>query len=614
MVLSVHVETLVDAKKSIAENKARASRNTTFSVDDLPTDATLAAVTAAILEVIAEEGLTAEKVPFSHGADVFFYGYTTRAKSSYKELTPLRNDDEFHKNMKAAAARTEPEEFLDLSCVTNLTDVVTPPVKWKGGAWLSRDDLIVACNEREIPLPQNSSGDCLCSVKDLKEILQPYHRGETIHQKVKFDMFVVMQAKRNKEEEDTDATDTKKTKKKKKAAVLIELLHPAVYRNPKTAEYVLDQAAHANEVVGTFELEVFEKGMEDIDGNELEELIGSLRTKALAIYHSKYQSRDFVKEGLFFLSRLNSKIVTHLDNDDTLRSKISSLPASNYRIKVSTGAAHTEPVPNGMDDYAVDRNGHYIPPTLLDPRAALAAQVQHETEEKANDGVKALYFNDHSPLRHGFDLSHATFIKTLLTSHEGKSILEELAQRPPVFSVTSLDGYLPAQFHKWDKLIILKVTCSIPARDKFPPIAGREDEIPMKAFQDANAGGSGASTVGSGLHALANAVAAAKAVQPLADSAAPPENHASSYASIEDFLDQARVPQPQKSVLSEVGIDDLDSLHELVSEAHKQTTGTTSFAQALLAQINMGGATAFNVGSCLKILAQSKKPPTLPAL
>jgi hypothetical protein len=162
MVLSVHVETLIDVKKS-SMLRTQASKNTTFSVDDLPNDSTLAAVTAAILLVIAGEGLTAEKIMFSQGADVYLYGYPINVKSTkYKDLMPMHNDTDFHGNMKAVAARTEPDEFqyLDLSCVTNLSDVAKAPVKWKGGAWLGRNDLIEACKERGIQLPVSSSDVC----------------------------------------------------------------------------------------------------------------------------------------------------------------------------------------------------------------------------------------------------------------------------------------------------------------------------------------------------------------------------------------------------------------------------------------------------------------------
>jgi hypothetical protein len=111
MVLSVHVETLIDVKKS-SMLRTQASKNTTFSVDDLPNDSTLAAVTAAILLVIAGEGLTAEKIMFSQGADVYLYGYPINVKSTkYKDLMPMHNDTDFHGNMKAVAARTEPDEF-----------------------------------------------------------------------------------------------------------------------------------------------------------------------------------------------------------------------------------------------------------------------------------------------------------------------------------------------------------------------------------------------------------------------------------------------------------------------------------------------------------------------
>ena len=92
-------------------------------MDGLPNNETLAAVTAAILGVIAGEGLTAEKIPFSQGDDVYLYGYpTSRSSAKYKELTPLRSDAEFQENIKTVAARSEPEDFKfsDISCVTNL--------------------------------------------------------------------------------------------------------------------------------------------------------------------------------------------------------------------------------------------------------------------------------------------------------------------------------------------------------------------------------------------------------------------------------------------------------------------------------------------------------------
>jgi hypothetical protein len=241
MVLSLHVETLVDPKKSIAENKSSALRNTTFSVDGLPNNETLAAVTAAILGVIAGEDLTAEKIPFSQGADVYLYGYPTTRSVKYKELTPLRSDAEFQENIKTVAARSEPEDFTfsDISCVTNVTDVVKAPGKWKGGPWLGRDDLIVACDERGISLPQSSTGERSLTTKQIKEILQPYQRGETFHQKTNFDLFVVVQAK----SEGVGAEDIAKKKKKKKTALLVELLHPAVYKNPNTFWIKLHTAA-----------------------------------------------------------------------------------------------------------------------------------------------------------------------------------------------------------------------------------------------------------------------------------------------------------------------------------------------------------------------------------
>jgi hypothetical protein len=76
--------------------------------------------------------------------------------------------------------------------VTNLSDVAKAPVKWKGGAWLGRNDLIEACKERGIQLPVSSSDVCSLSTKELKELLQPWHTGVKFHPDTKFDMFVMI--------------------------------------------------------------------------------------------------------------------------------------------------------------------------------------------------------------------------------------------------------------------------------------------------------------------------------------------------------------------------------------------------------------------------------------
>ena len=494
----------------------------------------------------------------------------------------------------------------DLSCVTNLAD--KKPAAWKRD-WLDNRGLMEACKERDIALPSSSSGVCSLADRDLKILLQPFHSGEKCPPDTSFDLFVVVATKASQTTLAAKQSKSKKTKNDSESFVTkIELLSPSVFRdNKKENEFVLD-TSHTGEVVTTFELQCFPKSEE-----QEKELIEVLREKVLETYQVEYRGRNFDKEAMFFQSRSNSLKMTHLDNDATLRSKLESLLSNHRSIKISVGAAHTLPKPHGSDDYPVDSSGHHIPPVLPDTRKTAAARVQHESEEKANSALKVLYFNENSPLYHGFDVSHQGFIKTYLTSHEGKKLLESLLQSPPVFNIPDLNGYLSLHFQSWNHQLVLKTTGSIPARDKFPPTAGKEDEIPQKTFpadRPGGGGGGGADNKPSmvdGLLALAGAVSSSK---PSAAPIVAHQNHISSYASLEQFLNLAGVPKDHQLVLTSGEINTLDILHELVSEANKSKD---DFAVALLSYINeQSTTTIFSKISCVKILGQSKKAPPLP--
>jgi hypothetical protein len=259
-----------------------------------------------------------------------------------------------------------------------------------------------------------------------------------------------------------------------------------------------------------------------------------------------------------------------------------------------------------------------IPPLVPQVLKTAAARLQFENEANSKEAMKVLYFNHESPLHHGFNKAHSIFIRPYLTQSTSKTVLQGLLQKPrPKFPSLAVDDYLQANWSAggWGSANIIKSTGAVPEKGKFPPEEGKPDEIPERSYlvQGSSGGGSGSgsggggsggsqNTLGSGLHALADAMRERDGPSARIENV----NHVNEYDSLVQFYELAGLSAVNRNEFDVAGIDTLVVLHELVSEAHKDKE--KSFAKAIQEFVP-----DFPLIASLKILAQSKiKPPVVP--
>ena len=110
----------------------------------------LASLQERVLAVVHEENLEAQDIPFHPGHSLYAVG--SQAKCMVKDLIQVFNQDILTKCVKSSPAVDPHYEQMDLHCVTNKQ--VNKPPAWRKGPWLTHSELVDACTERGIPIPQ----------------------------------------------------------------------------------------------------------------------------------------------------------------------------------------------------------------------------------------------------------------------------------------------------------------------------------------------------------------------------------------------------------------------------------------------------------------------------
>ena len=307
--------------------------------------------------------------------------------------------------------------------------------------WLDFDDLKIACEERHIDV--ESDDDDL----SLKQKLLPWHRGTRYHEDSYFEIPVAVYVSESKV---TKGSSRKKNHPNK--GITCSLLSASIYLDTALDVYTMDSINKINHALDSLTVDP----SWDYD---------TFRSKVIEKYQEKYHNRrDFNNDSLFCQCPKSTKTFYILDNDATFNLR------KNHDFSVAFSAPPELVV--GEDDYRkFDDSNFYCPPEMTHTKGHAAIA---DDKRRAWNAVKILYSNKNSPLHHGFNKSHADFIKYHLECSESKSILDDLLQLIPKFS-KDIYSYINAKT-PWTNSAVLKSCGSLPLKGKFLPVDG--DNIP----------------------------------------------------------------------------------------------------------------------------------------
>lgn len=369
----------------------------------------------------------------------------------YSSLTPMKSDDELKSYIRGerstAQFKEDENESYEISDVSSVLYDQKPRGKESSKVlWLSHDQTIQACNERDL-----LEVDKEYTLSQLRDKLREWY-----NRRLQYTIKVYLLAEK-KLKEVASKSSSKKRKSMYQRGVVVDMLRPEVYLNGQDRnECAFENTYIASEIMSSFNIPNFSEEM------KYEEIHG----KIVSEYEKFWPSRKFVNEALFVQTVKNRKSVAHIENMETFLNNV-----RDGHIRVAFGGEHKEPIDGrGGGEYPKDEHGHYFPPLNPTVKGAKGLSAQRDKRIQVEKAVKVLYNHESSPLFRAFTMRHAKVISGFLETKDATAnqLLEGLLMDPPKFN-DDMNNYICRKkfIGGWSDPTILSVVKRLPVKNQF---------------------------------------------------------------------------------------------------------------------------------------------------